>query len=175
MPEEITNVEPKKSFNDLLADPDYQSEFDKKVAKALETARTNWEKEEEAKRNEAERLTKMTEEERHKEELDKMRREKAQAEADLNAYRLKEEATKIATDKGVDLSLLELIDFRSVTAEDVKNKLDVLSTTFNKAVEASVNDKFKQASPKQVVNSTVADPHKKYLDEKYGKNPYYKK
>lgn len=179
MPEEITtpteNVEPKKSFNDLLSDPEYQSEFDKKVAKALDTAKANWEKEEEAKRSEAERLMKMTEEERHKEELEKMRQEKAKAEADLNAYRLKEEATKIATEKGIDLSLLDLIDFGSTTAESVKEKLDVLGSTFNKAVEASINDKFKQASPKHVATVGTADPNKRYLDEKYKNNPYYKK
>ena len=172
---EETVIEPKKSFNDLLSDPEYQSEFDKKVAKALDTAKANWEKEQEAKRTEAERLMKMTEEERHKEELDKMRQEKAKAEADLNAYRLKEEATKIASEKGIDLSLLDLIDFASTNAEGVKEKLDVLGTTFNKAVEASVNDKFKQASPKQVASVGVGDPNKKYLDEKYKNNPYYKK
>ena len=51
----------------------------------------------------------------------------------------------------------------------------VAAYTFNKAVEASVNDKFKQASPKQVATVGVGDPNKRYLDEKYKNNPYYKK
>ncbi|HHX70350.1 MAG TPA: DUF4355 domain-containing protein, partial [Gallicola sp.] len=41
------------TFDEILQDKYYQSEFDKKVAKALETARTKWEKEAEEKRTEA--------------------------------------------------------------------------------------------------------------------------
>ena len=38
------NSESEKSFDDVLKDKKYQSEFDRRVAKALETARAKWEK-----------------------------------------------------------------------------------------------------------------------------------
>jgi hypothetical protein len=58
------------TFDEILQDKYYQSEFDKKVAKALETARTKWEKEAEEKRTEAEKLAKMDADEKHKYELE---------------------------------------------------------------------------------------------------------
>ena len=60
------------TFDEILQDKYYQSEFDKKVAKALETARTKWEKEAEVKKTEAEKLAKMDAEEKLKYERDKI-------------------------------------------------------------------------------------------------------
>ena len=37
-----------KSFDEILNDKEYQSEFDKRVAKALDTAKTKWKEEAEA-------------------------------------------------------------------------------------------------------------------------------
>ena len=52
-----------KSFDDILKDKKYQSEFDRRVAKALETAKVKWDTEKatelENARTEAEKLSKM--------------------------------------------------------------------------------------------------------------------
>ena len=37
-----TGAEPKPCFDDILKDKDYQSEFDRRVAKAIETAKGKW-------------------------------------------------------------------------------------------------------------------------------------
>ena len=42
-----------KTFDELLKDKTYQSEFDKRVAKALETAKGKWESDHQAKLEEA--------------------------------------------------------------------------------------------------------------------------
>lgn len=79
------------TFDEILKDKAYQSEFDKRVSKALETAKTNWEKEAEGKRTEAEKLAKMDEAEKHRYEIEKAEKEKNDALAKLNAYELKEQ------------------------------------------------------------------------------------
>ncbi|MEG2354261.1 MAG: DUF4355 domain-containing protein, partial [Clostridium sp.] len=64
-----------KTFDDLLKDKKYQSEFDKKVAKALEAAKNEWEVEHTGKletvKTEAEKLAKMNAAEKAKYEQQK--------------------------------------------------------------------------------------------------------
>lgn len=162
------------TFDELLKDKAYQSEFDKRVTKALETAKTKWEQEAVVQKNEAERLAKMTEEERHAEELKKVQKEKEEALAKLNAYELKGQAVKIANEKSIDVALVDLIDFTKETADSVKDKIDIIEKAFKKAVEDGVNNRLKQPAPtNHAVNLTTAD--QSYLDAKYKDNPYYKR
>ena len=58
-------------FDEILKDKAYQSEFDKKIAKALETAKTKWQEDNEAKQNEAQKLAKMKDDEKTKYEKEK--------------------------------------------------------------------------------------------------------
>lgn len=167
------------TFDELLQDPEYQREFDKKVAKAIEKSKAKWQKDEEAKRTEAEALARMSEEEKHKHELSKVEAERSKAVAELNAYKLKEEALKIAAEKELDVSLLNVLDYSKETAESVKSKIDDIDTSFKKAVEKRINEVMKQATPKQFnniasSNSKLSPQEKAVLDEKYKNNPYYK-
>lgn len=152
-----TPVEPEakpQTFDDLLkANKNYQSEFDKRIAKALETSKAKWEQEAIAKQNEAERLAKMTESEKHAEELKKIRKERDEATAKLNAYELKNEAQKIASEKGMDYSLLDIIDYSKETAESVKEKLDLIYQSVTKATEKQLNERLKQPEPKNVASA----------------------
>lgn len=138
------------TFDDVLKDKAMQSEFDKRIAKAIETSKTKWEQEAVARQNEAERLAKMTEAEKHAEELKKIRKEKDEALAKLNAYELKSEAQKIASEKGMDYSLLDIIDYSKETAETVKEKIETIYNAVTKATEKQLNDRLKQPEPKQV-------------------------
>lgn len=164
----------KPTFDELLKDPDYQAEFDRKAEGMKKKWEASWQKKAEKERSEAEALAKMTEEEKHQHEIQKLDAERKQAVAELNAYRLKDEAAKIAAEKGLDVSLLDLIDYGNSTAEDVKGRLEMIESTFAKAVEKAVNEKLKQPRPKEVRAST-ADSDKEFLDEKYKDNPFYKK
>lgn len=173
-PEDEDFDAPDITLDELLQDPDLQAQFDKK----LEGARTKWEaawqkKTEEAK-IEAEKLARMTEEEKHQLALNKEIERANKAEAELNAYKLEKEAVKIATERDLDINLLGVIDYSKETADSVKSKLDALDTSFRKAVEKRSNDMFKQASPRQV-QPEQSSSEKAYLDEKYKNNPYYKK
>ena len=147
---EVTETAKTPTFDDVLKDKAMQSEFDKRIAKAIETSKTKWEQEALAKQNEAERLAKMSEAEKHAEELKKIRKEKDEALARLNAYELKNEAQKIANEKGMDYGLLDIIDYSKETAETVKEKIDKIYQAVTKATEKQLNERLKQSEPKQV-------------------------
>lgn len=172
--------EDKPTFDDLLKEPNYQAEFDKKVqnamAKNLEKEKAKWQKEAEEKASEAERLSKLSTEEKFQEQLNKALSEKKNAESQLNAYKLKEEAQKIATEKGLDINLLNIIDFDKETAETVKTKIEEIDESFKKAVETKTKERLRQPDPKQKASTEISGSEaKQYLDEKYKNNPYYKK
>lgn len=153
--EETTKVEDKPlSFDEILGDKTYQAEFDRRVQKALETARTKWEAEEQSKRTEAEKLAKMDAEQKAKYELKKANEERDSAIAKLNAYELKNTAIKIAQEKGLDISLLEDIDYSKQTAETITTIIDTKKAVFDKALEKAMNDKYKERSPINI-NSVV--------------------
>ena len=111
--EEVVEQEP--SFVDLLKNPKYQAEFDKMVAKSINTAKTNWQKDYDAKlqaeKTEAEKLAKMDADQRLKYELNKEKSEKAELQSKLNAINLYKTASDIAVDKELPIGYLDLIDF----------------------------------------------------------------
>jgi hypothetical protein len=103
----------------------------------------------EAKKNEAEKLAKMKEEERLQYERDKVQGELNELKIQLNAKNLKDEATKIASEKGLPISYLELVDFTKETAESIDGKIQTLVDARSKDLETALNSKLKQTSPFQ--------------------------
>lgn len=141
-----------KTFDEMLKESNYQSEFDRKVQKSLETAKAKWEAEQEAKQSEAEKLAKMKDDERRNYELEQARKKQEEAELRLSAYELKEEAIKMANipETQVDVSLLNLIDFRNIKAEQVEPTIKNIKKVFDSAVENEVNKRLKETTPKTV-------------------------
>ena len=146
-----------KTFDEMLKESNYQSEFDRKVQKSLETAKAKWEAEQEAKQSEAEKLAKMKDDERRNYELEQARKKQEEAELKLSAYELKEEAIKMANipETQVDVSLLNLIDFRSIKAEQVEPTIKNIKKVFDSAVENEVNKRLKETPPK-TVNANIS-------------------
>lgn len=146
--EEVTKVEDKPlSFDEILGDKTYQAEFDRRVQKALDTAKAKWEADEQTKRTEAEKLAKMDAEQKAKYELKKANEERDSAIAKLNAYELKNTAIKIAQEKGLDITLLEDIDFSKQNAETINAIIDTKKAVFDKALEKAMNEKYKESTP----------------------------
>ena len=146
--EETTNVEDTPlSFDEILGDKTYQAEFDRRVQKALETAKAKWEAEEQSKRTEAEKLAKMDAEQKAKYELKKANEERDSALAKLNAYELKNTAIRIAQEKGLDITLLEDVDYSKQTAETITTIIETKKAVFDKALEKAMNDKYKESTP----------------------------
>ena len=91
----------------------------------------------------------MNKEQKLEYQAQKERTDKEKALAELNAYKLKEQATKIASDKGLDISLLTFFNFETVKAEEINSKIEEVSNAFNKAVEKAVNERLKEDTPTQ--------------------------
>lgn len=136
------------SFDELInSNKEYQSAYDKKVREAIETAKTNWQEIMDNEKSEAEKLAKMNKEQKLEYQAQKAEKEKSDALAELNAYKLKEQALKIASEKGLDVSLLNFFDFSTAKADEINTKIDEISSAFNKAVEKAVNERLKEDTP----------------------------
>ena len=109
------------------------------------------------KQEEAEKLAKMKDDERRNYELEQARKKQEEAELKLSAYELKEEAIKMANipETQVDVSLLNLIDFRSIKAEQVEPTIKNIKKVFDSAVENEVNKRLKETTPK-TVNANIS-------------------
>lgn len=109
----------------------------------------------EAEKTEAEKLAKMKSDEKLQYQLKKEKSEKDDALAELNAYKLKEEAIKVASENGLDVSLLNLINFKTTTAEELNTNIENMTSVFNKAVEKAVNERLKEDTPITKTTSTI--------------------
>lgn len=156
----VVNEESKPTFDEILKDSNYQSEFDKRIAKSLETAKSKWEKEYneklEAQKTEAEKLANMKEAEKHAYELEKANKRAEEAISKLNAYELEKQAIKIAREKGLDVSLLEDIDYTKQTAESISAIIDTKKEIFDKALENAINERYKEKTPQNVENNSTS-------------------
>ena len=146
----VENTTP-KTFDEMLNEENYQSEFDKRVAKALDTAKKKWNEEAEAEKSEAEKLAKMKSDEKKDYEIEKANKRANEFEAELNAFKLEREAIKVAEEKGVNSKLLSLIDFKTVKANEVEDQIDNIKEVITAEVEKIVNEKLKENTPKTVV------------------------
>ena len=125
------------------------------VNKMISAEKDKIRKELEAEKTEAERLAKLSSEERLKEELNGYKTRAEQSEAKLNAYELKEQTIKLNSD--IPVELIGLIDFRKYnTADLVKEQLEIIKTTYKKAVELGVNQSLKEKTPVTKLSDTVA-------------------
>lgn len=146
------------SFDDMLAgNKDYQAEFDRKVAKALSTAKAKWESMTDEKLSEAEKLSKMSKDEKAQYQLNKREKELQTKEQELNRKELMSTAKAQLSEAGVSTDLAELLNYTD--AEACKKSIETLTQAFNKAVEKAVEGKLKGSSTMQKAedNNTLSE------------------
>jgi hypothetical protein len=131
-----------------------RDELNKILATERNSLKAELKAEFEAEKTEAEKLAKMNAQEKLQHELKKEKEDKLLAQKKLNAYELKNEAQKMALnpEMGLDVGLLDLIDFNTVTAEQLNDNLGKIKSVFDEAVERRINDRLKEKSPKSVTN-----------------------
>lgn len=156
-------TETRKSFDELLQDKEYQSAFDKKIAQSLQTAKAKWEEESKTKMAEAEKLAKMDKEEKANYEREQLEKELAEYKRKENARTLKDEAINIASQKEIPISYLELINFETMNAEQVKSAIETIEALRNKDRESYLNNALKQKTPTQKQTTSV-DEKDPYLE-----------
>lgn len=134
-----------KSFDDVLKDKKYQSEFDKRVAKALETAKSKWETDYQAKiqeaKTEAEKLAKMNADQKAEYEKQKREDELAKREKDITTRELRATAYETLAEKNLPKELVDILNYES--AETCNKSIEAVEKAFQSAVEKAVNDKLR--------------------------------
>ena len=134
-----------KVFDDILKDPKNQSEFDKKVAKALETAKGKWASETqlqiESAKTEAEKLAKMNADQKAAYEAQKKIDELTGREKNITTRELKAQAYETLAEKGLPKDLVEILNYES--ADTCNKSIESVSKAFQSAVEKAVNEKLR--------------------------------
>lgn len=134
------------SFDELLQNRSYQSEFDRRVSKALETAKSNWESEVANKISEAEKLARMNAEQKAQYEREQAERKLAEREAVITRKELRLTAIDALAQKGYPIELADALDYTD--AEVCDKSIDRVGQAFQKAVEHAVNDRLRSTPPK---------------------------
>lgn len=147
-----------QSFDDFLKNPANQSEFDKRVAKALETQKVKLTadiaSQIENARTEAEKLAKMNAEQKAQYEREKKDQELAKREAELTARELKATAKETLASKGLPTSLADVLNYEN--AEVCNKSIEAVEAAFREAVAAGVDEKLRGGKPpKQAPDGTL--------------------
>lgn len=150
----------KPTFDEFLKDTDMQAEFDRRVQKALTTAQAKWQAATDDKLSEAEKLAKMTAEQKWAYLADKREKELEAREAELTRKELKATATATLAEKHLPVSLADTLDYSS--AEACTKSIAAVEKAFTEAVQAAVEEKLKGGAPAK--KATTPDAKKAEAD-----------
>lgn len=136
------------TFDELLKGG-HQAEFDRRVQKAIDTALTNaqekWNALTDDKLSEAEKLAKMTKEEKADYLQKKREKELADKEAAITKRELMAEAKNSLLEKKLPAGLAEILNYTD--ADSCNKSIAAVEKAFNEAVEAGVQEKLKGGTP----------------------------
>lgn len=146
---EGNSAEQPPSFDDFLKGEGNQAEFDRRVQKAINTALTNaqqkWQALADDKLSEAEKLAKMSKEEKAQYMQQKHEKELADREADITRRELKTQARITLAEKEVPVSLAEVLVYSD--AESCNKSIATVVDAFQEAVQKAVEEKLKGGKP----------------------------
>lgn len=137
------------SFDDFLKTGGNQAEFDRRVQKAVNTAVTKaqekWQALADDKLSEAEKLAKMTKEEKAQYMQQKREKELTDREATITRKELMAEAKNTLASDGLPQELAEVLDYSD--ADTCKKSMEKVKEVFQRAVETAVEEKLKGGKP----------------------------
>lgn len=137
---------PPASFDEwLAANREYQAEFDRRTQKALGTQRERLEVLFSEKATEAEKLAKMTKDEKEQYLRQKKENELAKREADITKRELMAEAKNTLAEKKLPVGLAEVLDYSD--ADRCNKSIEAVTKAFQEAVSAAVEEKLKGGAP----------------------------
>lgn len=133
------------SFDDFLKGEGNQAEFDRRVQKAVNTAVTNaqakWKALTDDQLSEAEKLAKMTKEEKNNYMQQKREKELTEREAAITRKELMAEAKNTLAGKSLPTVLAEVLNYAD--AEACNKSIDAVEKAFRAAVQAGVEERLK--------------------------------
>lgn len=137
------------SFDDFLRGDGNQAEFDRRVQEAINTAVTNaqekWKLLTDDKLSEAEKLAKMSKEEKAQYLQQKREKEISDREAAVTKKELMAEAKNTLAEKKLPVGLAEVLNYTD--ADSCSNSITAVEKAFQAAVEAAVEERLKGGSP----------------------------
>ena len=140
------------SFDDFLKLEGNQSEFDRRVQKAIDTAVTNaqtkWKTLTDDKVSEAEKLAQMTKEEKVEYQNKKLEKELADLKRQNAITEMAKTARKMLADEEINIPDELLGHLVSESAEDTKTVVEAFAKMYKAAVQAAVKDALKGNPPK---------------------------
>lgn len=132
-----------------------QAETDRKVTKALETAKAKWLEEEQAKVKQAEELAKLSEKERAAKELEIQRNEFEAEKSKFQRERLTLQTEKDLINKNLPPEFAELLV--SENAEKTLERINMFEASWQAAIEKAIDDKVKGRTPKGNTNDQAGE------------------
>ena len=136
------------SFDDLLKNG-HQAEFDRRVKKAIDTAvgkaQEKWQALTDDKLSEAEKLAKMTKEEKTQYLAQKHEKELAEREAGITRRELMAEAKNTLAEKKLPAGLAEVLNYTD--ADSCNKSIAAVEKAFQEAVEEGVQERLKGGTP----------------------------
>ena len=143
------------SFDDFLKEQGNQAEFDRRVQKAVTTAVSNAQKKWEAltddKLSEAEKLAKMTKEEKAQYMQQKKEKELNDREMEITRKELMAEAKNTLAGKKLPVGLAEVLDYSN--ADACNKSIDAVEKAFQEAVESAVEERLKGGTPPKIAKN----------------------
>jgi hypothetical protein len=140
------------SFDDFLGQAENRAEFDRRVQKAVNTAVTKaqekWRALTDDKLSEAEKLAKMTKEEKAEYKNRKLEKELADLKRQNALSEMSKTARKMLTDEEINIPDELLTHLVSESAEDTKTAVETFAKMYKDAVQAAVKDALKGNAPK---------------------------
>ena len=132
-------------FDEILKDPKYQAEFDKRIAKAIETSKNKWDEEAEAKRKELEEEAKLSAEEKTRKEIEKLTKENETYKANEARRAMKDASLEYIKTKGYSNAIADLVDLSSFKDEnEMHSRLDIINTNLSNTISRELDNKLKE-------------------------------
>ena len=145
-----TGAEEIKTYTEEEVQAMLQKETDRKTTKALETARSKWEAEYQAKleaeKSEAEKLAKMSEAERFESELSKQKEAFETERAQFNREKLELQTVKELSAEGLPTSFSSYV--LADSAEQIKDNIKNFKSMWQTEIEKAVNERLQGRTPK---------------------------
>lgn len=140
---DTTITDDNKTFTKAEVDAMLQREADRRVSEALKKQELKTS----AKIKEAEKLAKMNESQKYEYELQQREQAIASKERELSLLENKNEASKILSEKGISLSLVDFVVAED--AETMNQNINILEKAFKQSVKAEVEKRLSTNTPKR--------------------------
>lgn len=152
------NQEP-VTFDDFLKSGENQSEFDRRIQKAVQTAVTNaqekWKALTDNKLSEAEKLAKMTSAEKTEYQKQQLEKKLAEYERKETLSDMSKTARKILTDKKINIPDEILANLVTEDAEATKASVETFAKLFDDAVQDALKKALKGQTPQGSASGTT--------------------